>query len=100
MVVTAIFHMRMLRRPTSRSLSTGAPWQAFMAVLYFTSALIMEIYVYTLDALLMIIVAVIFTVRHPSAIFTYQTLSDHLGQDAGSFDSVPMVGQRPYVAKP
>lgn len=121
MVVTAIFHMRMLRRPTSRSLSTGAPWQAFMAVLYFTSALIMvrsvfrmieyaqghtgsliskEIYVYTLDALLMIIVAVIFTVRHPSAIFTYQTLSDPLGQDPGSFDNVPMVGQRPYVAKP
>ncbi|TVY67842.1 Protein RTA1 [Fusarium oxysporum f. sp. cubense] len=121
MVVTAIFHMRMLRRPTSRSLNTGAPWQAFMAVLYFTSALIMvrsvfrmieyaqghtgsliskEIYVYTLDALLMIIVAVMFTVRHPSAIFTYQTLSDPLGQDPGSFDNVPMVGQRPYVAKP
>jgi hypothetical protein len=121
MVVTAIFHMRIRRRPTSRSQSTGAPWQVFMVLLYLTSALIMvrsvfrmieyaqghtgsliskEIYVYTLDALLMIIVAVIFTVRHPSAIFGYQTLSDSLGQDPGNFDNVPMVGQRSYAAMP
>ncbi|KAH7231733.1 RTA1 like protein-domain-containing protein [Fusarium redolens] len=121
MVITAIFHVRILRQPTKRSQTTGAPWQAFMAVLYLTSALIMvrsvfrmieyaqghngaliskEIYAYMLDALLMIVVAAILTVRHPSAIFTYQAMSDLFGHDSGNVDNMPMVAPRPYVVLP
>ncbi|EXK78281.1 hypothetical protein FOQG_17039 [Fusarium oxysporum f. sp. raphani 54005] len=121
MVITAIFHVRILRQPTKRSQTTGAPWQVFMAVLYFTSALIMvrsvfrmieyaqghngaliskEVYVYTLDALLMIVVAATFTVRHPSAIFTYQAMSDLFGHDSGNLDNMPMVAPRPYAVMP
>jgi hypothetical protein len=103
------------------SQTTGAPWQAFMAVLYLTSALIMvrsvfrmieyaqghngaliskEIYAYMLDALLMIVVAAILTVHHPSAIFIYQAMSDLFDHDSGNVDNMPMVAPRPYVVLP
>ncbi|KAH7186143.1 RTA1 like protein-domain-containing protein [Fusarium flagelliforme] len=121
MVIAAIFHIRILRQPTKKSQITGAPWQAFMAVLYFASALIMvrsvfrmieyaqghngaliskEIYAYMLDALLMIIVATILTVRHPSSIFTHQGLSGLFGHDSDNVDNMPMVAPRPYVVLP
>lgn len=115
MIVTGVFHIRISMRPTLKSKTTAAPWQAFIWVLYLTSALIMvrsvfrmveyaqghdghlisnEAYLYVLDALLMFVVAVIFTVRHPSAVFAHEALCDPLEASAGSSDNIPMVSGR------
>lgn len=54
-----------------------------------------EIYVYVLDALLMIVVAVVFAVCHPSALFI-----EHKVVPAGdeSSDTIPMYGKYASVA--
>ena len=97
MIVTALFHFRICRRPTVKSRSTLAPWKKFILVLYLVSALIMirsifrmaeyaqgnngkllskEIYVYLLDALLMVIVAGVFMFHHPSKLFVQEKVID------------------------
>ncbi|KAI9146731.1 Protein RTA1 [Paramyrothecium foliicola] len=117
MVVTAIFHKRIAQRPTNKSQNTDAPWEMFLVVLYISSVLIMvrsvfrmveyaqghngaliskEIYVYTLDGLLMFAVAVIFAVRHPCAIFAHKKLSDPLSHYHMPSDYVPMFAQDSY----
>jgi len=91
LVVTTIFHYRIVRSPTVRSTSVAVPWRRFILVLYFASALILirsifrlaeyqagqdstlqknEIYFYIFDPTLMILVAVIFNVFHPSQIIS------------------------------
>ncbi|KAK1726390.1 RTA1 like protein-domain-containing protein [Colletotrichum acutatum] len=93
MIVTTVFQIRITLRPTTKSLHTQIPWQKFIWVLYFSSLLIMvrsifrmveyaqghngsliqkEIYVYVLDALLMTVVSIVFSVFHPSIV-----LEDH-----------------------
>ncbi|KAL6900048.1 RTA1 like domain-containing protein [Trichoderma evansii] len=89
MIVTMVFHVRIGKTPTVKSLSTTSPWQRFFWVLYTTSMLIMirsiyrmaeyaqgndgfllksEAFVYILDALLMFAVTVIFSFYHPSTV--------------------------------
>lgn len=90
MIVTAMFHLRMNRRPTVKSRGTIIPWKRFLYVLYVVSLLVMvrsmfrlieyaqgqdgalikkEVYVYLLDALLMAIVSGIFAWYHPKDLF-------------------------------
>lgn len=89
MVVTLIFHVRVMQQPTKKSTALSAPWHRFIWVLYIASLLIMvrsvfrmveyaqgndgsllqtEIYTYVLDALLMVCVAAIFAIYHPSEV--------------------------------
>ncbi|KAH6896527.1 RTA1 like protein-domain-containing protein [Thelonectria olida] len=96
-VVTVVFHHRINKHPTPKSYSVGTPWKLFLWVLYASSVLIMirsifrmieyaggsngtlmqkEIYVYVFDSVLMLIVAVLFAVYHPSRILVnYSCLS-------------------------
>lgn len=84
-----IFHIRIVRQPTTASLETPIPWRRYILILYAASFLIMvrsifrvaefaagtnsalqnsEAYLYCLDAALMLICAVLFNVQHPSII--------------------------------
>ncbi|CAI7582674.1 unnamed protein product [Penicillium discolor] len=90
-VVSIIFHKRMAGDPTSAAMATSVDWHRYMLVLYFASALIMirclyrvieyiqgstgflqshEYFVYVFDAALMLLVAIIFLVFHPSQIIS------------------------------
>ncbi|KAJ4298056.1 hypothetical protein N0V90_005955 [Kalmusia sp. IMI 367209] len=112
MVVTVVFHLRIIRNPTTKSLTVPVPWARFLWILYLASLLIMvrsvfrmteyaqgndgalmqkEVYVYLLDATLMFIVAAVFAVYHPGDILQrYGVLKEDFGNVTGS-DSLPMV---------
>ncbi|KAJ5638832.1 hypothetical protein N7528_001222 [Penicillium herquei] len=98
-VVSAVFHRRMLATPMHLMVKTNIPWTRYMKVLYCASALIMvrsiyrvaeyvqgstgylqskEAFVYIFDASLMLICCVLFNVFHPSNILRK---SAALGQD-------------------
>ncbi|KAH0431456.1 hypothetical protein CcaCcLH18_07072 [Colletotrichum camelliae] len=85
----AVFHVRMRKLPTTRVLSANIPWEAFLAVLYLASALIMirsifrlieyaqgndgylvshEVYLYVFDSVLMFATMCLFAWKHPNAI--------------------------------
>ncbi|KAK2761753.1 hypothetical protein FQN54_001581 [Arachnomyces sp. PD_36] len=87
--VATIFHSRLRKRPTERSLSRDVPWQKHLIVLYIASSLILirsifrvveyiqgnngyllrkEIFLYIFDAVLMWGTMVIFNIVHPSQI--------------------------------
>ncbi|KAH6981468.1 RTA1 like protein-domain-containing protein [Ilyonectria destructans] len=91
MISTFIFHRRINRDPTSKSLTITVPWRRLLVVLYATSLLILvrsvfrvieyvmghdgvlqskEVFIYIFDILLMAGVAVIFNVFHPSQVLT------------------------------
>ncbi|KAJ9142405.1 Rta1 domain-containing protein [Pleurostoma richardsiae] len=91
MVVTFVFHRRIVTNPTPRSLSILVPWQKYIFILYASSVFIMirsvfriveyisgadgtlqstEVYIYVFDASLMFIVAALFNVYHPSRIIS------------------------------
>lgn len=93
MVVTVIFHRRILANPTPRSLTIVAPWKQYILILYTASAFIMvrsvfriaeyvggadgtlqstEVYIYIFDATLMFIVSAVLNVYHPTAIISNQ----------------------------
>ncbi len=88
-VVASLFHYRMFKTPTSRSLSADLPWQKHLVVLYIASMLIMvrsifrvveyiqgnsgyllrhEVFLYIFDAVLMLAVMLLFNWVHPSEI--------------------------------
>ncbi|KAI1076610.1 RTA1-domain-containing protein [Whalleya microplaca] len=88
-VVTLVFHIRIGRRPTSKSIILAVPWKSLIWVLYASSTLIMvrsifrvaeyvtgrdgvlqsnEVYLYLLDGLQMFIVAALFNWFHPSRV--------------------------------
>jgi hypothetical protein len=90
-VVTYIFHRRIVLSPTPTSRSIGIPWRRFLYVMYAASVLIMvrsifrvaeyaggysgplqssEAYIYIFDATLMFIVAALFGVWHPGSMMT------------------------------
>lgn len=113
-IVTAVFHVRITMNPTIKSQTTTSPWQRFLWVLYFSSMLIMvrsvfrmaeyaqgndgsllkkEVYVYVLDALLMLVVAVVFAVYYPSEVLHDVKLKGPKTDFGGSSESYPMVGQ-------
>ncbi|KAI1451286.1 RTA1-domain-containing protein [Annulohypoxylon moriforme] len=94
-IVTIVFHVRIAKGPTMKSLSTTAPWQMFLYELYFTSILIMirsvfrmieysqgndgsllqsEAYGYVLDALLMAVVTACFSFFHPSRVLKREVI--------------------------
>ncbi|PYI30543.1 RTA1 like protein [Aspergillus indologenus CBS 114.80] len=87
-----VFHRRMTASPTPTSLSiSNPPWYTYMRVLYAASILIMvrsiyrvveyvqgttgvlqqhEIYLYIFDAVLMLLVCLLFNIMHPSRILS------------------------------
>ncbi|KAJ5654493.1 hypothetical protein N7490_001496 [Penicillium lividum] len=90
-IVSIIFHRRMLATPMHALVKTRIPWTRYMKVLYVASALIMvrsiyrvaeyiqgntgylqskEAFVYVFDATLMAICCLIFNVFHPSDILS------------------------------
>ncbi|EOO03091.1 putative rta1 domain-containing protein [Phaeoacremonium minimum UCRPA7] len=90
-IVTCIFHYRIVQKPTARTYSLTVPWRGFLKALYAASVLIMirsifrvieyimgkdgelqskEVYLYIFDALLMFSVAALFNALHPSRIIS------------------------------
>lgn len=88
-IVSAVFHRRMLATPMHVLIKTKIPWTRYMAVLYTGSALILirsiyraaeyvqgnsgylqskEVFVYIFDATLMMLCCFLFNVFHPSKI--------------------------------
>ncbi|KAH8662575.1 RTA1 like protein-domain-containing protein [Xylariales sp. PMI_506] len=88
-IVSFVFHRRILRVPTRESMITTAPWKQLLYVLYLSSVFIMirsiyrvaeyitgsdgalqssEAYLYCLDALPMFLVAVAYCWFHPSRV--------------------------------
>ncbi|KAH8433946.1 RTA1 domain-containing protein [Aspergillus melleus] len=88
-VVSIVFHRRMLATPMHQMVSSRLPWTKYMKVLYVVSVLIMvrsvyrvaeyvqgsdgalqgtEAYLYVFDAALMFLCCIIFNVYHPSKI--------------------------------
>jgi hypothetical protein len=88
-VISFVFHKRMANNPTTTALGTSIDWQRYLAVLYLASALIMfrciyrvveyiqgqtgflqshEYFAYICDAVLMILVMIIFLIYHPSQV--------------------------------
>ncbi|KAK8091443.1 Rta1 domain-containing protein [Apiospora hydei] len=88
-VVTALFHLRIRREPTSKSYAVTAPWTLLVYVLYAASLLIMvrslyrvaeyvqgqggalqghEYWLYILDSVPMLAVSVLFNWMHPSCV--------------------------------
>jgi hypothetical protein len=88
-VVTTLFHYRIIRQPTTRSATLDVPWLRYIYILYGASGLVMvrsvfraieyimgadgelqqnEVYFYVLDTVLMLGVSVLFNVFHPQTI--------------------------------
>lgn len=88
-VVSIVFHRRMLTSPTEASVVVNVPWSRYMMIMYAVNALIMirsvyrvieyvqgsqgvlqehEAYLYVFDSSLMLICCLIFNVFHPSQI--------------------------------
>lgn len=106
-VVTAVFHRRIQRRPTEKSLAAPVLYVRYLFVLYFASSIIMarsifrlieyiqgrdgylmshEVYAYVFDAALMLMVSVAFNVLHPSRIISVKATHKAMGNNLdGSF---------------
>ncbi|KAK4038305.1 protein RTA1 [Parachaetomium inaequale] len=113
-LATVLFHVRITREPTTRSLSVTAPWRQFILVLYATNALIMirsifrtveyamgrdgplmqkEVYLFAFDSALMFLVPAIFLYWHPSQILVgYKPVATKKGEDLEGFPMVPAKG--------
>ncbi|KAH8203048.1 hypothetical protein TruAng_002776 [Truncatella angustata] len=110
-IVTLVFHTRITRGATPKSLATVAPWQKFLWVLYLTSFLIMirsifrmaeyaqgndgsllqkEAYSYVLDALLMLAVTACFAFFHPSRVLKKDQITHEDVSFQGSGDEYLM----------
>ncbi|KAI1371564.1 RTA1 like protein [Hypoxylon crocopeplum] len=94
-IVTFVFHRRISGKPTRNALTLTTPWKKLLYVLYISSALIMvrsvyrvaeyvlgsdgellskEAYLYCLDALPMLIVALAYNWFHPSRVVSRDAL--------------------------
>jgi hypothetical protein len=90
-IVSAVFHARIVRKPTDLSMSVSVPWKSYLVVLYIASLLIMvrsvfrvaeyigggssvlqqhEYYLYIFDTTLMFLTMVLFIAYHPSRIIS------------------------------
>lgn len=90
-VVSLVFHRRMLKTPLHAIGETRIPWARYMKLLYLASTLVMirsiyrvaeylqgsdgylqskEVFVYVFDATLMFICCLLFNVVHPSGIIS------------------------------
>ncbi|KAF8851675.1 RTA1-domain-containing protein [Acephala macrosclerotiorum] len=113
-IVAGIFHMRIAKNPTVKSISIPVPWQRYLLILYVASTFIMirsifriaeyvqgnngallktEVYLYIFDATLMFLTMVIFNVFHPSAIINKETLSKGGRADQSSAQSYGYSGE-------
>ncbi|XXH01007.1 hypothetical protein Hte_007358 [Hypoxylon texense] len=94
-IVTMVFHRRVVARPTRNALALDTPWKKLLYVLYISSGLIMirsvyrvaeyllgsdgelqskEVYLYCLDALPMLIVSLAYNWFHPSQVVSREKL--------------------------
>ena len=101
-VVSAVFQIRLQKRPTPLAMSLDNPWRQRMTVLYLASALIMirsifrvieylqgnagyilrhEIFLYLFDAVLMLGVMVLLNIKHPGRIAAMSSRKN--GSDSG-----------------
>ncbi|KAJ3545874.1 hypothetical protein NM208_g2291 [Fusarium decemcellulare] len=103
MIVTALFHVRINKNPTSRASALPTNWRRFLMIIYITSFLILvrslfrmieyieghdgelqskEVYIYVFDAILIAAASILFNIFHPSRYFG-TTTSKRL-DDSGS----------------
>lgn len=112
-VVAGVFHLRINKKPTERSLNITVPWKRLLHTMYASSILILirsifrvaeyvtgtdgelqskEIYTYILDSTLMAITAIIFNVFHPSGIIKAKPKKVQYGSDSemqlGTYSSI------------
>lgn len=94
-IVASIFHMKISKNPTPRSMVVQVPWQKYLLILYVASFFIMirsifriaeyvqgndgallktETYLYIFDAALMFLAMLLFNIFHPSKIISKNTL--------------------------
>ncbi|KAF7716855.1 RTA-like protein [Penicillium ucsense] len=92
----ALFHKRVRKSPTARSLELNRAWRKYLHILYAANLLIMirsifrlieyamgnngyilrhEVFLYIFDGLLMLVVMVLFNVVHPSGLISHKTRS-------------------------
>jgi hypothetical protein len=95
MIVASLFHIRISRRPTSRSITVLVSWQRYLLILYVASTFIIirsifriaeyiqgedgsllktETYLYLFDATLMFLTMVLFNVFHLSKVISREVL--------------------------
>ncbi|KAF2261253.1 RTA1-domain-containing protein [Lojkania enalia] len=112
MVITIAFHFRITKFPTTKSLSIATSWSTFIWVLNLASLLIMvrsvfrmieyaqgndgallqrELYLYLLDATLMLVVAVVLSVYHPSRVLQECKILDKDSEATDTRDNYPMI---------
>ncbi|KAH1304358.1 hypothetical protein KXX24_003584 [Aspergillus fumigatus] len=102
MLVSVIFHRRMLATPIHHMMSTQLPWNYYMKILYTVSVLIMirsvyrvaeyvqgsdgylqskEAFIYVFDAALMFACCVILNVSHPSKLLSHSQADQKVDSD-------------------
>ncbi|KAJ5183319.1 RTA1 domain protein [Penicillium capsulatum] len=113
-VVSVVFHRRMLSTPLHFLTATRVPWTRYMMVLYVASALIMirsiyrvaeyvqgttgylqshEAFIYVFDAALVFICCVLFNIFHPSELLSSST-------EVVENDDLEMMNHRAYKSFP
>ncbi|KAM6515788.1 hypothetical protein FALCPG4_013995 [Fusarium falciforme] len=117
MVVTLVFHLRIRRQPTQKSLEITTPWKKLLYVLYATSFLILvrsvfrvaeyvmgkdselqskEFWIYIFDALLMALAAWLLNWFHPSRVINKAMDAKRVASsEEYVMESQPYEGQRP-----
>lgn len=109
MIVTFVFHRRISGKPTRNALTLRTPWRKLLIVLYVSSSLIMvrsvyrvieyilgsdgelqskEVYLYILDALPMLIVALSYNFFHPSQVVSHDNKDQNM-----SITSLDVLGE-------
>lgn len=97
-IVASVFHIRINKKPTEKSLMLQVPWPRYLWITYLASGFIMvrcvfriaeyaggqdgvllgtEIYLYIFDAALMFAVMVLFNVQHPSIVLDKKAMADY-----------------------
>ncbi|PVH79985.1 RTA1-domain-containing protein [Cadophora sp. DSE1049] len=117
-IVSAIFHLRIIKTPTIKSLRSEVPWPKYMIILYVASCLIMvrsvfriaeyiqghdgallktEVYIYIFDAALMFLTMALFNVFHPSNIISKKSMNTSWSEPeaGGSYGYGESVGMAP-----
>ena len=116
-VVAAMFHIRVRQQPTARATSTQVPWRRHIYILYTASVLILirsifriveyqqgndgyllghEVFLYIFDAVLMLVVMILFNAVHPGEISALLRHGNVSG-DKSELSSVTNIGERPKV---
>lgn len=117
-IVSAVFHLRIIKAPTIKSLRSEVPWPKYMIILYTASCLIMvrsifriaeyiqghdgallktEVYIYIFDATLMFLTMALFNVFHPSHIISRKSMNTSWSEPeaGGSYGYGDGVGMAP-----